>query len=190
MGKKIAVRGGTVIQRSAASGNIHFLCHKAVPDLMKYLRKLRFLLFQAQIRHTRIKVIGPYRMADNPIVFLKRKPILIVIQPLLYGIPESDRLFQKLQIIPITCGTVQLRQPHIMRRADCGLYLPAFLRPVIQIFQIARRLSGDGKKAVFPCHPFIQTGGSEQMPEIINLEVIDISQTGCFSIPFPYNLLG
>lgn len=102
---------------------------------MKYLRKLRFLLFQAQIRHTRIKVIGPYRMADNPIVFLKRKPILIVIQPLLYGIPESDRLFQKLQIIPITYGTVQLRQPHIMRRADCGLYLPAFLRPVIQIFR-------------------------------------------------------
>ena len=64
-----------------------------------------------------------------------------------------------------------------MGRAYCCLYLTFFLCFRIHVFQKICCFSCDIQEVFFSCDPLIQAGRSKQMAHIVDLELVDISQS-------------
>ena len=175
---EIAVWGHTIIQRSDTAGYIELFLYTAGPYLIQHCPQRLFSGFRVKVRYARVKIGGAHSMSYDLFMGPQWDPVLIVIQAVLHGIPQVDRQLGQFQIFLIAACAVHIDESHIMGRTHGRLDLSRSGRFLIQILQVLRCLLRDLHKIGLARHLIMQAGRCQQMPDIIDLKVIDISLAG------------
>ena len=130
-------------------------------------------------------------MSKNFLMLLQRNFILIVIQTVLYAVTKRDCLLRKLQITLFASGTIHFHKSHIMRRADCGLYLAGTLCLFVKMLQIICSSSRNCNEIILSGNSLMHTGCCKHMSEVVYLEIVNISHSGnAVPASFSNDLLG